>query len=66
MRMFTTLKTKREAKGISQEKLARIVNVSRETIRKVESGVTVPSVLLAIEIAKAVDEDVEDLFKRMD
>lgn len=49
--------------GISQEELARQVGVSKETIRNIEKGTSVPNVLLAIGIAVLLGVAVTELFK---
>lgn len=51
------------AEGITQEKLAQIVKVSRQTITYIERGRYKPSVLLALKIAKTLRCRVEDLFE---
>lgn len=48
--------------GITQEDLAGKVGVSRQTIIAIEKGNYVPSVLLAIKIAKFFGMKVEDIF----
>jgi len=47
---------------MSQQRLAEIVGVSRQAVIAVESGKSVPSLLLAYKIAKAFDLFIEDLF----
>lgn len=59
----TNLKELREKNGMSQDELARRVGVTRETIRNVERGKTVPNVLLAIAIAGIFLIAVDKLFK---
>lgn len=48
--------------GLSQHELAAIVGSSRETISSVERGVSIPSVSLALAIARALDTTAEELF----
>lgn len=47
---------------ITQEDLAKAVGVTRQTIIAIEKGNYIPSVLLALKIAKHFDVSVEDLF----
>lgn len=54
----------REAKGLSQEALARQVEVSRQTIANIEGGISEPRVLLALAIAVALGVVVTDLFRK--
>lgn len=60
------LKEFRENNGYSQEKLALELNVSRQTIISIEKGRYVPSLLLALKIAKKFKCKVEDLFDKGD
>jgi putative transcriptional regulator len=48
--------------GLTQGDLAAIVGASRETISSVERGESIPSVTLALAIARALDVSVEELF----
>lgn len=48
--------------GLTQGDLALIVGSSRETISSVERGASIPSVSLALAVARALDTTVEDLF----
>ena len=61
--MKNILKNERIKKEFTQVELAELVNVSRQTIISIESGRYIPSVLLAIKIAKKLDKKVEDLFQ---
>lgn len=54
----------REKAGLSQEALAREVNVSRQTIANIERGLSEPRVLLAIAIAVALGVAISDLFRK--
>ncbi len=48
--------------GLTQGDLALIVGSSRETISSVERGASIPSVSLALAVARALDTTVEDIF----
>lgn len=60
--MKTSLKIKRMERGLKQADLADLVNVRRETIGRLEQGQYRPSLRLAMDLAKALDTTVEDLF----
>lgn len=60
--MKTSLKFKRMERGLKQADLADLVNVRRETIGRLEQGQYCPSLRLAMDLAKALDATVEDLF----
>ena len=49
-------------KDLTQEQLAEIVNVRRETIQRLENGKYNPSLKLAIDISRALEVEIEDLF----
>jgi putative transcriptional regulator len=57
------LKEHRARHDLTQEQLADRVGVTRKTINTVENGVFVPSTLLALRLARALDAKVEDLFQ---
>ena len=61
--MENTLKTERIRNEMTQIQLADLVKVSRQTIISIESGRYIPSVLLALKIAKIFNLYVEDLFQ---
>jgi putative transcriptional regulator len=52
----------REARGLTQAELAGLVGVSRKTINTVENAVFVPSTVIALKLARALEEPVERLF----
>ncbi len=56
------LKEERARRGLSQANLAALVRVSRKTINTVENGVFVPSTILALRLALALETTVEQLF----
>lgn len=50
-------------KNITQEELAKVLEVSRQTVIAIEKGNYTPSVLLALKIAKFFKIRVEEIFK---
>ena len=61
-RLGNRIRDERGKLGLTQAQLAELVGVSRKTINTVENGVFVPSTVLAIQLAKALDTSVESLF----
>lgn len=60
--MKNNLRVERAIKNITQEELAKLVKVSRQTINAMELGKYVPSTVLALKIAKVFEKKVEDIF----
>jgi len=60
--MNTRIKELRARMGYTQADLAKLVGVRRETISFVENGEYNPSLLLAVRIATAFGEPVEEVF----
>ena len=56
------LKEARAEKGLSQEKLAKLVGVSRQTISSIETGQFNPTAKLALVLCIALDKKFEQLF----
>lgn len=56
------LKKYRVAQELTQEQLADIVGVRRETIMRLEKAQYNPSLKLAIDISRAVKASIEDIF----
>ncbi|MDQ6857482.1 MAG: helix-turn-helix domain-containing protein [Chloroflexota bacterium] len=55
----------REEAGLSQEALARMLGVSRQTIVNIERGLSEPRVLLAIGLAAALGGiAIQELFRK--
>ena len=61
--MKNNLKVLRAIKNISQEELAKQIDVSRQTINAMEKGKYVPSTLLALKLARYFEKTVEEIFE---
>ncbi|HOV66065.1 MAG TPA: helix-turn-helix transcriptional regulator [Bacillota bacterium] len=61
-KLVCNLKKYRQLVGLTQEELANMVCVRRETIVRLESGKYSPSLKLAMDIAKAVNTPLNDIF----
>ncbi len=61
--MKTKIKEFRAKYNLTQEQLAKIVKVRRETIVFLEQGKYNPSLKLAYNIAKVFNEDIEAIFE---
>ena len=55
------IKVLRKAKGLSQEELAIKLNVVRQTVSKWEQGLSVPDASMLIQIADALDTNINTL-----
>ena len=60
----TKMKEARCEKKLSQEALAKLIGVSRQTINMIENGGYNPTVELCIRICKELDVTLNDLFWR--
>ena len=60
--METRIKELREDKGLTQQQLADIVDVTRQTILFLEKGKYNPSLRLAWTIAQVFERNIEDVF----
>lgn len=60
--MKNRLEELRKARGIKQEELAQILEVSRQTIGSLENGRYNPSILLAFKIARFFGLSIEEIF----
>jgi putative transcriptional regulator len=61
-RLCNRLKVARAEKSLSQEQLALLAGVTRQTISSIETGQYNPSALLALLLARRLDKRMEDLF----
>ncbi len=60
--MKNRLEELRKQRGIRQEELAAVLEVSRQTIGSLENGRYNPSILLAFKIARYFDVSIEEIF----
>ncbi len=56
------MKAARAGKDLSQQELADLVGVSRQTISAIEKGNYNPTINLCVNICKALDKTLDDLF----
>jgi len=61
--MKNKIKVGRAIHELTQEDLAKIVGVSRQTINSIEKGRYVPSTILAIKIANVFGKSVNEVFE---
>ena len=62
-RLSNRLREERARRNLTQADLATLVGVSRKTINTVENGIFIPSTVLALGLAKALNTTVEHLFQ---
>ncbi|HIR84870.1 MAG TPA: helix-turn-helix transcriptional regulator [Candidatus Galloscillospira excrementavium] len=60
--MKNRLEELRKARGMTQEDLAEILEVSRQTVGSLENGRYNPSILLAFKIARLFHTTIEEVF----
>ena len=60
--MKNRMEERRKAQGMTQQQLAALLGVSRQTIISLESGKYNPSILLAHRIAQTFGVRIEDIF----
>lgn len=56
------MKSARAMMDLSQEQLAKIVGVSRQTIGMIEAGKFNPSIKLCIDICRALNKTLDEIF----
>jgi putative transcriptional regulator len=61
-RLENKLKVARAERGLSQEQLADLAGVTRQTISSIETGQYCPSALLAFQLAEKLGKRVDELF----
>ena len=60
--MKNRLKVARAEADLTQEELAKLIGVSRQSINAIESGRYVPSTVLALKMARVFGKRVDELF----
>jgi len=60
------LRVKRRSRGLSQQALAGIAGISRQSYSAIEAGRSVPSTEVALRLARGLETLVEDLFRLPD
>jgi len=60
--MKNTLKIERAIHNLTQQQLADMVNVTRQTINALEKNKFIPSTVMALKIANVFHKKVEDIF----
>ncbi|SIO45730.1 helix-turn-helix transcriptional regulator [Chitinophaga niabensis] len=61
--MKNSIKVERARKNLTQDELARLVGVSRQTINTIESNKYVPSTILALKISRVFEKPLEEVFE---
>ena len=62
LRLENRIRVARAERALSQDALARLVGVTRQTISSIETNQYVPSALLAFLLARALGKRVDELF----
>jgi len=57
-----TLKVQRAIRDLTQAELAALAGVTRRSVNAIETGRMVPSVLLALKLARALGVSIETVF----
>jgi putative transcriptional regulator len=60
--MKNSIKVERAKKNMTQAELAKLIQVSRQTINAMELGKYVPSTLLALRLAAIFETKVDEIF----
>ncbi len=64
--MKNNLKIERAINNLTQDDLAKLIGVSRQTINSIEKGRYVPSTVLALKISKIFEKPVNEIFELED
>ena len=66
MILKNSLKIERAIKDLTQDDLARLIGVSRQTVNSIEKNRYVPSTVLALKISGIFGKTVNDIFELED
>jgi len=64
--MKNSIKVQRAKKNLTQADLAKLAQVSRQTINAMELGKYVPSTVLSLKLAKIFEVEISELFSLED
>lgn len=64
--MKNSIKVQRAIKNITQQTLAEMIGVSRQTINAMEKGKYVPSTVLALKLSSLFEVPVDEIFELED
>ena len=59
------IRAERMRKRLTQENLSEIVDISKDSLLKIENGRQTPSAFIVFDIANALEIPIEDLFKNV-
>ena len=62
LELRNTMKVQRAIRNLTQAELGELAGVTRKSVNAIETGRMVPSVLLALRLARALNVGVEELF----
>jgi len=62
LELRNTLKVQRAIRNLTQAELGELAGVTRKSVNAIETGRMVPSVLLALKLARALDVAVDEIF----
>jgi putative transcriptional regulator len=65
-RLKTALKLRRTMRDLTQAELAALAGITRKSVNAIETGSMVPSIVLALKLARALGCDVAELFSLED
>jgi transcriptional regulator with XRE-family HTH domain len=57
----TALRNARIAKGLSQEELGKLIDVTKQTISRYESGLIEPGIGIVVKLAKTLEVSIDEL-----